>query len=166
MQTQNINALPGNKLNEEDKAHWLVQFDFNRSPNETSRSLFYNFRLEYYSIINYLTTQRNGSYLAVPDFEELLTADPPDDDILALQGAWQSCCSQFWEIQWKYDQSSTKPRFILHETIKRLRNLPIDITMASTADVSWSPTNRVTKAKWMQRITLPLSSNRRLEWKS
>lgn len=138
-----------------------MQFDFYRSNGEFPLSLLTHFLTEYDSIINYLTTAHNGVYITVAQFEELLRiVNPMDPEIDGLQMAWQSCCGHLWEIQRKYDlNDSSNPPFVLHRTAKPLSNLPIDITMAATAEQPWSAVNRVSKSVWMRRIDLPLASS-------
>jgi hypothetical protein len=158
VQTRNVNALDTEPA--ERKLRWEIQFDFYRSPNQFPLSLLSHFLMEYDSIINYLTTEHDGGYLTVAKFEELLsTVDSTDFDIKGLQMAWQSCCGYLWDIQRMYDVNhAIKPPFVLHQTAKHITNLPIDITMAATAEQPWSPVNRVSKSVWLQRINLPLAS--------
>jgi hypothetical protein len=158
VQTRNVHALDNQPT--ERKLRWKIQFDFYRSHSEFPLSLLSHFLTEYDSIIHYLTTEHNGVYLTAAQLEELLsTVDPKDPEIHGLQMAWQSCCSYLWDIQRKYDVShAIKPPFVLHRTTKPLSNLPIDITMAATAEQPWSSVNRVSKSVWMQRINLPLAS--------
>lgn len=54
---------------------------------------------------------------------------------------------------------SARSPLILHQTAEHASNLPIDITMAATAEQPWLSWNRVSKAVWIQRIdrTTPAS---------